>query len=214
MERLDRPLTVRDRKLLELYLIQAKRGILDRPGWTTLLIVSGICLLTVYESWETSWVWPIIATLVFVVVNGGFLWMILNDKKRYRENILKVEKMLVSETVTVRRYTCTDALVFETEEDTGHVWALQIGPRQVMIWMDYHYEYANILPSRTFDLIDDERLVRILGKTISNGQGHFSPTYVSMSVVGNAALDHLPDEPGAILATTLDELLEDAKGWV
>lgn len=83
-----------------------------------------------------------------------------------------------------------------------------------MIWVDYQYEYADILPSQTFDLIDDERLVQILGKTISNGQKHFSPTFVSMSVVGNAAIDHLPEEQGAILNTTLDELLEEAKDWV
>lgn len=121
MERLNRPLTSRDRKLLELYLIQAKRGILDRPGWTPLLIVSGFCLLISYKSWDTSWVWLSIGILVFLIANGGFLWMILNARKRYRDDIVKVENLLTNETVTVRRYTCTDALVFNVSRYVAHM---------------------------------------------------------------------------------------------
>jgi hypothetical protein len=214
MERLHRPLTSRDRKLLELYLIQAKRGIFDRPSWTFLLIVSGICSIIVYANWGTSIIWVVVGVAVFLLVVGWYLSAMSKSRDRYRKDIVKVENLLAIGEVWVRRYTCTDALVFETSLDIMHIWALQIGPQEVMIWPDYQYEYADILPSRTFDLVDDERLVQILGKTISNGQGHFSPTFVSMSVLGNAAIDNLPEEQGAILTTTLDELLEEAKGWV
>lgn len=214
MERLKRPLTTRDKKLLELYLIQVKRDILERPNWTFLLIVSGVCGFIIYESWMTSIIWTVIGLLVLLTAIGGYLWIISKARRDYSDDEVKIEKLLKDGVVGICRYSCTDALLFQTEIDMCHIWALQIAPQEVMIWVDYQYEYANILPSKTFDLIDDERLVQILGKTISNGQGHFSPTFVSMSVVGNAAWSNLPDEQGAILKTTLDELLEEAKSWL
>lgn len=213
MKRLTRPLTERDKKLLEIHLIQAKHGVTESFSWTMIIAVSFFSFLVGFTAWGRSIILFSIAVLLPITIIGLYIKWVLAARNKYREDVIKVEQLLQDNEVRVIRYHCSDALVFETSIDIRHIWALQIAPNQVMIWHDYAYAYAGFLPAKTFDVIEDDPIYGILGESISNTTDSFPPTYISMETIGNAALDNLP-ESGVILQTTLNDLLEEAKQWV
>ncbi|MEO0732086.1 MAG: hypothetical protein AAFZ52_04585 [Bacteroidota bacterium] len=96
--------------------------------------------------------------------------------------------------------------------DQLHVWVLQVSPTEVMIWPDHFDLAGTVLPAKQFDVVVDSLLPSFHGRRVTNPQGRFPGTVVPADLVGNRVVDFLPvDQPGAILQTTLDKLLAEAK---
>jgi len=216
MEVVERPLTKREVKLLELGRISTNKEIVERLPINPLIFGSVIlffALQLLLQRWLPFWIILLVAIFTWTIIFWQFFWK--REKVNAKRRGEKLDILLQKNTISVKRYSCYDALAFETWLDDRHIWALQIETNQVMIWSGSLAEYTGVLPAKQFDMIVDPDTKYFLGDTISNPTDPFPPTIVPATLVGNAAIDHLPvDKQGAILDTTLDKLLEDAKSWI
>ncbi|MEO0732087.1 MAG: hypothetical protein AAFZ52_04590 [Bacteroidota bacterium] len=214
MEQIERPLTKREIQLVELG-IERQRLESQAPfSWGCAGGFGLLALLMALWLWYGGW--HIFPFVVLLVALGYFFFAIYDyprQKNQAAANVAKGQSLLKSRQITVTEYQCSEALMFRTEEDPLIVWALQVGPRATMIWFDWAEEYSDILPARRFEVIADPDLYSLFGKHILNPQERFLPTKIPAGIVGNAAIDNLPNEEGVILETTIDQLLEDAKNW-
>ncbi len=170
------------------------------------LLILAACLGGI--AWSGGQALLSIVALLDVFFLVAYLYGRPKERREAARQAEEVEGLIAAGSLEVCCFHCSEALLFELDDDDWYIWALEVGRGRVLMLNDYRFGYRHLLPARTFQWVKDPVAYRHFSLEVTGIGERFLPTVVPREAITKTSMHWLITRCGTLQDTTLDDILK------